>query len=180
MGSFSKVRVTAEIGGDVQGWRTVTVDGVRPDGSVLDLVIPDADARGGTVVAEVVSAEDGRPVLDAGAWILCGAETRSSGSDASAPGIVTLRAVGEGRWDVEISARERLPATTTVSVRDGETNPPLRPDAAMPSRPRSRRTTSRDGSSSLAWSAAQSPVNPPPTTTRSARWPEPERQIPGS
>ena len=53
-------------------------------------------------------------------------------------------------------------------MRLAEQKPPLRPDAAQPAVRASSSTTSSDGSRSRASSAVHNPVNPPPTTARSA------------
>ena len=67
-----------------------------------------------------------------------------------------------------ISSAKRARPFSIPCVSEPSAKPPLRPLAPKPTVSASSTTTSRPGSSALAWSAAQSPVNPAPTMQRSA------------
>ena len=77
---------------------------------------------------------------------------------------ISSRFAWPSRSSAGISASNLSIPLASPWVRLAEQKPPLRPDAAQPTRRASSSTISADGSRSFASSAVHRPVNPPPIT----------------
>ena len=92
---------------------------------------------------------------------------------------ISSRFAWPSRTSAGISASNLAIPLAIPCVRLAEQKPPLRPDAAQPTRRASSSTISADGSRSTAISAVHRPVNPPPITASRAPVPPVSRGVAG-